>query len=249
MDRGALLVRWTEAVADSVTPLTPTARLLSLRVPGWPGHLAGQHLDVRLTAPDGYQASRSYSIGAPAEGERVELAIERLEDGEVSPYLVDVLEPGDRLEVRGPVGGWFVWRPEQTEPVQLIAGGSGVVPLMAMAREHARAGSAARMQLLYSVRSPVFAYYREELAALAEQPAGSGGVAVDHVFTRVAPPGAARSAGRVTPELLAAAALPVALEPTVYVCGPTSFVEAVATALVEQGHAPARIRTERFGGA
>lgn len=242
-------MKWTEAVAESVTPLTPTARLLLLRVPGWPGHLAGQHLDVRLTAPDGYQASRSYSIGAPADGDRVELAVERLEDGEVSPYLVDGLEAGDRLEVRGPVGGWFVWRPEQTEPVQLIAGGSGVVPLMAMAREHARAGSAARMQLLYSVRSPVFAYYREELAALAEQPAGSGGVTVDHVFTRVAPPGAARSAGRVTPELLAVAALPVALEPTVYVCGPTSFVEAVATAMVEQGHAPERVRTERFGGA
>lgn len=240
---------WTEAVAESVAPLTPTSRLLVLRVPGWPGHLAGQHLDVRLTAPDGYQASRSYSIGAPADGERVELAVERLDDGEVSPYLVDGLEAGDRLEIRGPIGGWFVWRPEQAEPVQLIAGGSGVVPLMAMAREHARSGSAARMQLLYSVRSPVFAYYREELAALAELPAATGGVAVDHVFTRVAPAGAARPAGRVTPELLAEAALPAPLEPTVYVCGPSSFVEAVATALVEQGHAPERVRTERFGGA
>lgn len=240
---------WTEAVAESVAPLTPTSRLLVLRVPGWPGHLAGQHLDVRLTAPDGYQASRSYSIGAPADGERVELAVERLDDGEVSPYLVDGLEAGDRLEIRGPIGGWFVWRPEQAEPVQLIAGGSGVVPLMAMAREHARSGSTARMQLLYSVRSPVFAYYREELAALAERPAATGGVAVDHVFTRVAPAGAARPAGRVTPELLVEAALPAALEPTVYVCGPTSFVEAVATALVEQGHSPERVRTERFGGA
>ncbi|PPI42505.1 ferredoxin reductase [Rathayibacter tritici] len=238
-----------QALAESAAPLTPTSRLIVLHVPRWPGHLAGQHLDVRLTAPDGYQASRSYSIGAPADGERVELAVERLNDGEVSPYLVDGLEAGDRLEIRGPIGGWFVWRPEQTESVQLIAGGSGVVPLMAMAREHARSGSAARMQLLYSVRSPEFAYYREELAALAERPTASGGVTVDHVFTRVAPPGAARPAGRVTPELLAGAALPASLEPTVYLCGPTSFVEAVATTLVEQGHAPERVRTERFGGA
>lgn len=240
-------MRWTEAVAESVAPLTPTSRLLLLRVPGWPGHVAGQHLDVRLTAPDGYQASRSYSIGAPSDGDRVELAVERLEDGEVSPYLVDGLEAGDRLEVRGPIGGWFVWRPEQREPVQLIAGGSGVVPLVAMAREHARLASAARMQLLYSVRSPAFAYYRDELVALAERPAGS--VAVDLVYSRVAPEGAARSAGRVTGSLLADAVLPAALEPTVYICGPTSFVETVATALVTQGHAPSRIRTERFGGA
>ncbi|PWJ62249.1 FAD-binding oxidoreductase [Rathayibacter iranicus] len=242
-------MRWTEAVAESVAPLTPTSRLLLLRVPGWPGHIAGQHLDVRLTAPDGYQASRSYSIGAPSDGDRVELAVERLEDGEVSPYLVNGLEAGDRLEVRGPIGGWFVWRPEQREPVQLIAGGSGVVPLVAMAREHARSASAARMQLLYSVRSPAFVYYRDELAALAEQPEGSGAVAVDLVYSRVAPAGAACPAGRVTGSLLADAALPASLEPTVYVCGPTSFVDTVATALVAQGHSPSRVRTERFGGA
>ncbi|WP_341867827.1 ferredoxin reductase [Rathayibacter festucae] len=239
---------WTEAVTESVLPLTPTSRLIVLRVPGWPGHLAGQHLDVRLTAPDGYQASRSYSIGAPSDGERVELAVERLDDGEVSPYLVEGLEAGDRLEVRGPIGGWFVWRPEQTEPVQLIAGGSGLVPLMAMAREHGRIGSVAPMRLLYSVRSSVFAYYRDDLRALGELPADRGGVETELVYTRVAPPDAARPAGRLTPELLAALAIPASEEPTVYVCGPTAFVEAVATALVAQGHDPARVRTERFGG-
>ncbi|WP_327205462.1 ferredoxin reductase [Rathayibacter sp. Leaf296] len=242
---------WQESTAEAVAPLTPTSRLITLRVPGWPGHLAGQHLDVRLTAPDGYQASRSYSIGAPADGEHgehVELAVERLEDGEVSPYLVEGLEAGDSLEVRGPIGGWFVWRPAQTEPVQLIAGGSGLVPLMAMAREHGRVGSAAPMRLLYSVRSPVFAYYRDDLRRLAELPAEQGGVATEMVYTRVAPPGAARPAGRLTPELLAETALPPSTEPTVYVCGPTAFVEAVATALVAQGHAPERVRTERFGG-
>ena len=241
-------MRWQESVAEAVAPLTPTARLITLRVPGWPGHLAGQHLDVRLTAPDGYQASRSYSLGAPADGEHVELAVERLEDGEVSPYLVEGLEAGDSLEVRGPIGGWFVWRPEQTEPVQLIAGGSGLVPLMAMAREHGRTGSSAPMRLLYSVRSPVFAYYQRDLQALAELPAERGGVAVDTVYTRVAPPGAVRPAGRLTPELLAESALPASARPTVYVCGPTAFVEAVASALVAQGHAPERVRTERFGG-
>lgn len=240
---------WTEAVAESVALLTPTSRLITLRVPGWPGHRAGQHLDVRLTAPDGYQASRSYSIGAPSAGELVEVAVERLDDGEVSPFLVDVLEAGDSLEVRGPIGGWFVWSPDQTEPVQLIAGGSGVVPLMAMAREHARAGSAAPMRLLYSVRSPASVYYGHELLALAERSAGSGGVATELLYTRVAPEGAARLAGRVTPSLLAEATLPPSIEPTVYVCGPTSFVETVASALVAHGHPPERIRTERFGGA
>lgn len=239
---------WTEAVTESVAPLTPTSRLLTLRVPGWPGHLAGQHLDVRLTAPDGYQASRSYSVSAPSDGELVELSVERLDDGEVSPYLVDGLEPGDRLEVRGPIGGWFVWRTDQIEPVQLIAGGSGIAPLMAMAREHHRAGSGAAMRLLYSVRSPVFAYYPDALQTLAETPPEHGGVVTDTVYTRVAPPGATRPAGRVTPELLAEATLPPSLHPTVYVCGPTAFVEAVATALVAQGHAPERVRTERFGG-
>lgn len=239
---------WTEAVTESIAPLTPTSRRISLRVPGWPGHVAGQHLDVRLTAPDGYQASRSYSIGAPSDGDRVELAVERLEDGEVSPYLVEGLEPGDRLEVRGPIGGWFVWRPDQVEPVQLIAGGSGVVPLVAMAREHGRTGSAAPMQLLYSVRSPVFAYYQDDLRVLAEQPADRGGVATDTVYTRVAPPGSRRPAGRITPELLLSSVLPASVEPTVYVCGPTAFVEAVASALVEQGHRPERVRIERFGG-
>lgn len=237
---------WTEATAESVAPLTPTSRVISLRVPGWPGHLAGQHLDVRLTAPDGYQASRSYSIGAPSDGDLVELAVERLDDGEVSPYLVDGLEAGDRLEVRGPIGGWFVWRPEQTEPVQLIAGGSGLVPLMAMAREHGRSGSTAPMQLLYSVRSPIFAYYSSDLRGLSELERGA--VSVDTVYTRVAPPGSRRPAGRITPELLASAVLPATDAPTVYVCGPTAFVEAVASTLVEQGHAPERVRTERFGG-
>ena len=234
---------WTEAVTESVLPLTPTSRLIALRVPGWPGHLAGQHLDVRLTAPDGYQASRSYSIGAPSDGERVELAVERLDDGEVSPYLVEGLEAGDRLEVRGPIGGWFVWRPEQTEPVQLIGGGSGIVPLMAMVRAHQESGSTAKFRLLYSVRTPEDVFFRDELMAFA-----SSAIEITWVYTRAVPAGWATPAGRVSRDILASSTIPASENPAVFVCGPTGFVETVADLLVELGHPAASVKTERFGG-
>ena len=223
---------------------TPNARTLLVDVPDWPGNIAGQHLDLRLTAPDGYQATRSYSIASEGEGTHVELSIDEVETGEVSPYLVRDVALGESLELRGPLGTWFIWRPEQLEPVQLIAGGSGCVPLMAMTRAHARLGSRSPFRLLYSVRSPELVFYRDELESLARR----GTVEVEFVYTRTAPPLSAAPAGRLTRDRLAAAVFPPSAEPTVYVCGPTRFVEAVANWLVEEGHPPARIRTERFGG-
>ena len=226
-------------------PETATASTLVLEVEGWGGHLAGQHVDVRLTAEDGYQASRSYSIAAPADGDRIEITVQRLGDGEVSAFLTDHLAAGDRVAARGPLGGWFVWRPEQPEPVLLVAGGSGVVPLMAMVR--ARAGvSRAPFRLVYSVRTPDDRIYAAELRRRAAE---DGGLDVAWVHTRVAPAGDPRPAGRLRPNDLVAHGWPRDFEPTCYVCGPTGFVEAAAAMLLAAGHDPARIRTERFGGA
>ena len=222
--------------------LTAYARSLTFSVPGWPGHEAGQHVDVRLTAPDGYQAVRSYSIASAGPGEEIELAIDRLPDGEVSPFLVDDLELGDTVELRGPLGGWFVWRPELTQPVQLIAGGSGVVPLVAMTRAHAQAGSHIPMQLLYSLRMPDDAWYREELSR------PSATARITWHYTRTVPPGWSRSAGRLTAQDLERETLPPEGKPLIYICGPTGFVETVSHALTTLGHAPDTIRTERFGG-
>ena len=204
--------------------------------------MSGQHVDVRLTAPDGYTATRSYSIASAPDGERIALTVERLADGEVSPYLTDVVEVGDPLELRGPVGGWFVWRPSQPEPVQLVAGGSGLVPLMAMVRTHALAHSRAPIQLLYSVRDPDAIYYEMELKQHSEN-----GVGVTHAFTRKAPAGSARPPGRIDGELLAESTFQPSSSPSCYVCGPTGFVETVADLLVRAGHDQARIKTERFG--
>ncbi|MBX3098933.1 MAG: oxidoreductase [Salinibacterium sp.] len=215
---------------------TPSGRSLWIELPDWPGNIAGQHVDVRLTAPDGYQATRSYSLASSGSAARVQLAVDRLPDGEVSPYLVDDLQPGDMLEVRGPLGGWFVWKEEQTQPVQLIAGGSGVVPLVAMIRAHAASGSTAPMQLLYSVRTPEDRFFADELSALEN---------VTYAYTRSGPTDA--RIGRLTKEHLASAVLPPGA--AVYVCGPTGFVEAVASWLVELGHDAASVKTERFGGA
>jgi ferredoxin-NADP reductase len=228
-------------VAD-VRRETATARTLVLEVPDWPGHLAGQHLDVRLTAPDGYRASRSYSIASAWSGDTIELTVEQVPDGEVSPYLVDVVKAGDPLEIRGPVGGWFVWKPEQDEPVQLIGGGSGIVPLMAMLRAHSAATSTAPVRLIYSVRRPVSVIYVNDLKTLA---------AADHVdvrliYTREAPAGEPRL-GRIDAGLIEQFGFTPADAPTTYVCGPTPFVETVADLLVAAGHDPARVRTERFG--
>jgi ferredoxin-NADP reductase len=233
---------WRVGTVAEVRMETASGRAILLDVPGWGGNDAGQHLDIRLTAEDGYQAARSYSVASVGPGDRVEIAVDRVPDGEVSPFLVDDLVVGDRLEVRGPLGGWFVWRPEQRGPVQLIAGGSGVVPLVAMLRARARAGSDAPFRLLYSVRSPEDVYFRRELAQPPE------GVEVAFAYTRTAPEGWPGRVGRVTREALEATTFPPDESPSVYVCGPTGFVEAVATVLVGLGHDPQRVKTERFGG-
>ena len=220
---------------------TPRVKTLALTVPGWAGHRAGQHLDVRLTAEDGYQAERSYSI-ASAPGEPLALTVERLDDGEVSPYLVDEAREGDGFEVRGPIGGYFVWEPDGPAPVLLVGGGSGVVPLMSMARSRARAGGSAPMRLLFSSRSFDDVIYRDELEALA-----GNGFEVVHTLTREQPPGWTGFSRRIDPELLAEVAWPAEDEPRVFVCGSTRFVDAAADGLVELGYDPRSIRTERFG--
>ncbi len=231
-----------------MTPETRTARTLRLRLPGLTGHRAGQHVDVRLTAPDGYTAVRSYSVASASPGDELDLTVEELADGEVSPYLVHQVAVGDQLEVRGPVGGWFVWDPADSSPVQLIAGGSGVVPLMAMLRAHAVAdpaspGAAAPFRLLYSVRGPDAVYYGSELDALARSPL----VDVTVLYTRAAPAGNDRPPRRLDAATLMQSVWPAADNPAVFVCGATAFVETVADWLVLGGHSPARIKTERYG--
>jgi ferredoxin-NADP reductase len=224
----------------AVVDEAPRVRTLELDVPDWPDHLAGQHVDVRLTAEDGYRAERAYSI-ASAPGEPVAITVERLADGEVSPYLTDVVEAGDRLELRGPIGGYFVWRPEDGGPLFLAAGGSGVVPLRAILRHRRRTGSKVAARLLYSSRALEDVIYREELDA------EDGTVTVAHTFTREAPPGWTGYARRIDRQMLREAAWPAGAAPLAYVCGPTSFVESVAAGLVELGYPPARVKTERFG--
>jgi len=237
---------WLPARLTGRRAQTATASTLDFTVPGWPGHLPGQHVDVRLTADDGYQAARSYSLAAPADGDRLELGVQVVADGEVSPYLADQLPPGGEVEIRGPLGNWFVWRPEQTEPALLVAGGSGVVPLTAMIRAHRLAGSSSLFQLVYSVREPENTWYREELADR-----GSPFLDIRFVHTRLAPPGAARRPGRIMAADLEEQAARLKAASPVYVCGPTGFVEAVSDLLVDLltdlGKDPATIRTERFG--
>jgi ferredoxin-NADP reductase len=236
---------WRIGTVVALQDETATARTIALDVPDWPGHVAGQHLDVRLTAPDGYSAVRSYSIASAANSERrIELTVERLPEGEVSPYLTQQIAVGDRLELRGPIGGWFVWRSQQTEPIQLIAGGSGIVPLMAMIRSRALAGSSAPFRLLYSVRELEAILYREELQALSDH---DGSVNLTYAYTRVAPKNWPRAPGRIDAALIANTTWPSNLVPTCYVCGPTSFVESVAGFLSSSGNSPDKIRTERFG--
>ena len=222
---------------------TQSASTLVLEVTGWPGHVAGQHIDVRLTAPDGYQAARSYSLAAPTNGDRIEITVQRVPDGEVSSYLADEARNGDTVEVRGPVGGWFVWKPADSAPVLLVAGGSGVVPLMAMIRSRDGAVSPP-FRLIYSVRTPEDRIYDHELRGRATQ---DGGLEVTFLYTRTVPDGETRSVGRITAEDLIAYGWPPDVEPTCYVCGPTPFVETVADLLIDLGHNPTRIRTERFG--
>jgi ferredoxin-NADP reductase len=242
---GGLKVRrtWRSAVLVELRSETASASTLVLDVPGWPGHLAGQHVDVRLTAPDGYQAARSYSLAAPSDGEHIEITVQAVPNGEVSSYLVGDAREGDTVEVRGPVGGWFVWKQEQSSPVLLVAGGSGVVPLMAMIRS--RDGmSSAPFRLIYSVRTLDDRIYYDELRRRAvEDP----GLEVKFIYTRAAPKDEPRPLGRINLDDLVTYGQPAELEPTCYVCGPTPFVETVSNLLIFLGHDASRIRTERFG--
>jgi len=235
-------LNWHVAEVADVWPETDRVKTLALDVADWPGHRAGQHVDVRLTADDGYQAQRSYSIGSAAGGTRVELTVERIDDGEVSPYLTEEAHAGDRFELRGPVGGYFVWDPDPHGAVLLVGGGSGVVPLMAMVRQRAANHDAAPTRLLYSARSWEDIIYRDEL----ERSRNHGeGLEIVFTLTREQPPGWTGYSRRVDTELLSEVA-PAELALT-FVCGPTAFVEAVADGLVGLGHAPSRIKIERFG--
>ena len=235
---------WQAVELLAKQPETPSAATLRFAPDGWPGHRAGQHVDVRLTADDGYQAQRSYSIASAPEDGALALTVERLDDGEVSPYLVDDMTPGDALELRGPLGGWFVWDVADGGPLLLVAGGSGLVPLMAMLRHRRAAGAAVPARLLLSARTVQDVLYADELHALG---AGDDGPEVTITLTREAPPGWSGYDRRVDRDLLDAVAWPPPQRPRVYVCGPTAFVEEVAAGLVALGHDPGLVRTERFG--
>ena len=235
---------WRLAKVAEVRPETARVVTVALDVPGWDGHLPGQHLDLRLTAEDGYQAERSYSIASAPDGARVELTVERLDDGEVSPYLAGELRQGDQLELRGPVGGYFVWEPSRGGPLLLVAGGSGVVPLMAMLRHRAASGSQVPARLLFSSRSLDEVIFREELERLE---ADDDGLTVTHTLTRAQPPGWAGYARRIDAVMLEEVGWRPGERPLAFVCGPTRLVEAVAGNLVALGHDPHRVRTERFG--
>jgi ferredoxin-NADP reductase len=233
---------WRVARVVESTSETESARTIGLAVRGWGGHLAGQHVDVKLTAEDGYSAQRSYSLGRPAEGQRIELTVQQIDDGEVSPYLMG-LRPGDEIELRGPIGGWFVWRPAAESPVLLVAGGSGIVPLMAMVRQRVQAGSA-EFRLVYSARRPRDVYYAKELAQLERE---CDWLQLALIYTRAAAPRMARPPRRIDTDDLSVPGWTSDDGLGVYICGPTGFVESVTTKLTQQGHSPSAIRTERFG--
>ncbi|TCC26835.1 ferredoxin reductase [Kribbella speibonae] len=235
---------WQSGTVVGLVEETPSTTSITLDLPRWEGHRAGQHVDVRLTADDGYQAERSYSIASSPEDSHIVLTVERLEDGEVSPYLVDELRVGDELEVRGPVGGYFVWQSADDSPVLLIAGGSGVVPFRAMLRHHHAVASTVPMKLLYSARSQAELIYRDELMALADDEK----IDVHLTLTREQPEDWQGGSGRIDRSVLDRQGWPAEDRPLVYVCGPTGFVESVADTLVGLGHEAGRIRTERFGG-
>ena len=246
MARAAVLGRlnWTLGQTAELIDETPRVRSIVLDVADWPGHRAGQHVDVRLTAEDGYQAQRSYSIASAPEDPRLAITVELLPDGEVSSYLVGELRPGDPLELRGPIGGYFVWEARMGGPLLLVAGGSGIVPLMSMLRHREAAGATVGARLVYSSRSWDDVIYRDELQGLS---AGPNGVQVFHTLTRSQPPGWTGYARRVDGAMLSEAAWPVSSMPTAFVCGPTPFVESVASALVLLGYPATSVKTERFG--
>jgi ferredoxin-NADP reductase len=235
---------WQVGQVAELIQETPRVASLVLQVPEWPGHDAGQHVDVRLTADDGYQAQRSYSIASAPEDSRLTITVERLEDGEVSPYLVGEVKVGDKIELRGPIGGFFVWRAGEARPLLLIAGGSGVVPLMAMIRHRSSAGGKAPTRLLYSSRTAEDIIYMEELDRFAS--AGDG-LAVAYALTRSQPDGWKGYARRIDREMVGEVAWPKEQAPAVFICGPTAFVETAAGLLVELGYDPLSIKTERFG--
>ena len=237
-------LNWLEATVVQTVAETARVRSLVVHVPEWPRHRAGQHVDIRLTAEDGYQAQRSYSIASAPGDDRLILTVELVDNGEVSTYLVDELRPGDRFELRGPIGGYFVWDVELGGPLLLVAGGSGVVPLAAMIRHRVRAESDVPVRLLYSSRSFDVIIYREELEHLA---AWSLGVEVTHTLTRSRPPDWTGYGRRIDALMLREVAWPASVRPLAYVCGPTRFVESVADHLLGLGHDPQRIKTERFG--
>ena len=235
---------WVPGEVSKVSWETPRVKSLVIDVPGWPAHRPGQHVDLRLTAPDGYQAVRSYSLSSAPEPGRLAVTVERIDDGEVSPYLVDEARPGDRLEVRGPIGGYFVWEPAVGGPLQLVAGGSGVVPLAAMIRTWAAANTAVPVRLLYSSRTSEDVIFRAELEGLAS---ARESLEVVHTFTRSAPPGWTGHRRRIDREMLEEVAWPASSGALAYVCGPTRLVENVAGDLLAIGYPPNRTRTERFG--
>ena len=247
MERRTLPGRLTWQLGEVVASQQETARAksITLALPSWMGHQAGQHVDVRLTAEDGYQAERSYSIASPpVEGPRVTLTVERLDEGEVSPYLTEDLRVGDKLELRGPIGGYFVWEAQMGGPLLLVAGGSGIVPLMAMLRHRAAAGSTAATRLLYSSRSFEDVIYRDELDHLSK----SGTMLeVVQTLTRMHPPGWTGYHRRIDAQMLREVAWPLDQRPLTFICGPTQFVETAAAGLVTLGYEPVRIKTERFG--
>jgi len=236
---------WRVAEVVSGVPESETSRTIGLRVDGLNGNLAGQHIDIRLTADDGYTAVRSYSLATAGMDEIIEITVDELANGEVSPYLVRNLMVGDQLEIRGPVGGWFVWRPTDSNPVQLIAGGSGIVPLMSMIRAHEASDNPSPFRLLYSLKSPGAGFYREELLRLSRE---SAKLAVDYAYTRQAPQGWPDPPRRLSQEALLATILPVEAVPAIFICGQTIFVETVSGWLVQAGYPSASIKTERFGG-
>jgi ferredoxin-NADP reductase len=236
---------WQVATAAKFCNETPRVVTIAFEVPGWHGHLAGQHVDVRLTAEDGYQAQRSYSLASAAgDGTQIELTIEHISEGEVSSFLTEELGIGDDIEIRGPIGGYFTWDPQNSSPLMLIAGGSGVVPLMSMLRTRHKVGARAPARLLYSSRTAEDIIYRGELDRLA---ANGDGFSLIHALTRGAPAGWQGERRRVDRDMLATRAFPPAEHPQILVCGPTSFVETVADRLVSLGHAEWTIKTERFG--
>jgi ferredoxin-NADP reductase len=236
---------WLLATVAALRTETGTAKTIALDVPQWPGHLAGQHLDIRLTAADGYVAQRSYSLASPAgAATAIEITAQRVPDGEVSPFLLEELRVGDQIELRGPIGGYFTWSPPSPRPLMLVAGGSGVVPLMSMLRTRRIAGHQGEARLLYSSRSVDQILYRTELEQLSTSPHPP---LVIHTLTRAAPPDWRGERGRIEGTMLARQAIDAAHAPDIFVCGPTVFVETVADHLLSLGHAEASIRTERFG--